>query len=414
MDASIIGTYIAMLRRQRGLSQRELAEHVGVSAQAVSKWENGDNLPDTGLLMPLAELLHTTVDALLSAGTQRFRQPVDMARLHAGVAGLQAALDAFGEDSPLGQRLMEGVREQTRQDAKACLNDADGRELLLAEAMLHQLTQGASLPDSMLNAEIRSEALRQRITKCRHDCALFADRQQLYDDFRPSYPADAVALIRQTIGPDAVLADVGSGTGKLAVLCAPHVRRLYAVEPSVHMRRMLTMRTSQYPQVTALAATAESIPLPDRSVDAITVAEAYHWFDNAEARAEFHRILKPGGHIFLLWNHFERNAYDEEMRGIHQQFRTYPRPKQRTGAERADDLFGEGQWRRLTFDNTLHQTFRQFLGGMSSASHAPEAGTVAGQAFQQAVRRLFDAHAENGLLTTHATTVCYIGTLAQD
>ena len=112
MDLNTIGAYIAMLRRQRGLSQRELAERIGVSNQAVSKWENGDNLPDIALLLPLAELLHTTVDAILSAGEGRFRHPVDMTKLHAGIAGLQAALAAFGEESALGRRLTEAFRSK--------------------------------------------------------------------------------------------------------------------------------------------------------------------------------------------------------------------------------------------------------------------------------------------------------------
>lgn len=412
MDQNIIGAYIAQLRRQRGLSQRETASHLGVSFQAVSKWENGDNLPDVALLLPLAELLHTSVDQLLSAGTQRFRQPMDMTRLHAGISGLQAALEAFGEESAIGSGILQGVQAQTRRDPKACLNDSNGRELLLAEAMLHHLRQGAALSDSMLDASVRSDSLRQRIRKCRHDCARFADRQQVYDDFRPSYPEAALALIRHHAGPQAIFADVGSGTGKLAVLCAPEARRLYAIEPNIHMRQVLVSRTAHLPQVQVLSATAESIPLPDHSVDAITVAEAYHWFDNPEARSEFRRILRPGGHVFLLWNHFEHNAYDDRMQAISQQYRTYPRPRQRTGAQRADDLYGPGKWQRFTFDNTLRQTFRQFWGGMSSASYAPEAGTVAGQAFRADVQRLFDDHAENGLLTTHVTTVCYVGTLA--
>lgn len=409
MDLNTIGAYIAMLRRQRGLSQRELAERIGVSNQAVSKWENGDNLPDIALLLPLAELLHTTVDALLSAGEGRFRHPVDMTKLHAGIAGLQAALAAFGEESALGRRLTEGIQEQTGLRGRPALQDAQSRETLLAEAVMQRLLEGETLPDSVLEAEIREEKLRQRIIKCRHDCALFADRQQIYDDFRPSYPKEAVQLIRAHTGPDAVVADVGSGTGKLAVLLAPNVKKLYAVEPNVHMRRVLSQRTEGQAQVQVVSALAEHLPLADQSVDAITVAEAYHWFDNEETRREFRRILRPGGRIFLLWNHFEHNDYDERMRAIEQQYRTYPRPKQRTGAERADDLFGQGRWQRFTFDNTMHQTFRQFYGGMSSASYAPEAGTVAGEAFRRAVQELFDDYALKGQLTTHVTAVCYVG-----
>ena len=87
------------------------------------------------------------------------------------------------------------------------------------------------------------------------------------------------------------------------------------------------------------------------------------------------------------------------------------RPDQRTGDDRADDLYGPGAWERFTFDNTLHQTFEQFYGGMCSASYAPEAGTVAGKSHRAAVQSLFEKHAVNGRLVTHVETVCYAGQL---
>lgn len=407
MNLTSIGAHIALLRRSRGLTQKELAARLNVSTQAVSKWENAENLPDAGILLPLAEALHTTVDALLSAGTHRLRQPIDLGLLHAGIAGLSSALTAFGADSAVGRGITS-----TLDGLHAALDSATGRERLLAEAILHQLMEGATLDDAALEAAIHDESLRARIRKCRHDCALFADKQQYYDDFRPSYPAAAVALIREKAGNSAVIADIGSGTGKLAVLLADFASRLYAVEPSVHMRRILSNRTVDFPSVQVMAATAESTGLPDHSVDVITVAEAYHWFDNKQARAEFHRILKPGGHVFLLRNLFVGNHYHDEMHALQQEHRTYPRPQQRTEEQRANDLFGPGRWERFTFDSSLRQTFAQFYGGMASASYAPEEGTVAGKAFREAVQALFDRHAVCGRIATHVKTVVCTGTLA--
>lgn len=407
MDQQAIGAYIAMQRRARGMTQRELAGRLAVSCQAVSKWENGDNLPDSSLLLPLAEELHVTVDALLSAGANRPRQPVDMTVLHTGVAALETALTALGRDSAVGAAI-----DAALQSMGISLPDPAGREKLLTEAILHRLRNGATISDAALSPAIRDEELRGQIRKCRWDCALFVDKQRVYDDCRPGWPADVVTLILDQAGEGAVMADVGSGTGKLALLCAPHVRRLYAVEPSIHMRSVLESRVEGLPQVQIVAASAESIPLPENSVDAITVAEAYHWFDNEATRREFARILKPGGHVFLLWNRFTGNAYGPEMNRIQQQYRTRPGPPPRSREERADDLFGRGKWHRCTFDNTLHQTFSQFLGGMSSASYAPGSATAAGMAYQQEIRTLFDAYAVDGLITTHVTTECWWGTLA--
>ncbi|MBQ8556117.1 MAG: methyltransferase domain-containing protein [Clostridia bacterium] len=412
MDLTMIGSYIALLRRERGLSQRELAGRLGVSCQAVSKWENGENLPDASILLPLSEVLHTTADALLSAGSIRLRRPLDVARLMEGVAALHTVRDTFGEASLLWQGMAEGVLRMTGQTAEMCLRDGEGRERLLAEAVVYHLQHGGTLDERAIDAAFHDEALRARIRKCRHDCALFVDKQNHYDDYRPSYPAQAIEMIRQRAGECAAYADMGSGTGKLAVLLAPGASQLYAVEPSESMRRVLEQRTQPMANVTVVAASAEHTHLPDHCVDVITVGEAYHWFDNVQTRAEFRRILKPGGWVFLLWNHFEHNDYDEAMQSVQQQYRTYPRPRQRTRNERADDLYGKGRWQRFAFDNTMHQPFERFYGGMTSASYAPEPGTVAGEHFRREVQRIFDQHAVNGQLTTHVTTVCYAGQLA--
>ncbi len=326
---------------------------------------------------------------------------MDLSALQSGAAALYAAIEAFGADSPVSVAATEalaglGIRS---------------REALLTECILYRLQEGETLSDAALEAAITDTAARERIRKCRHDCALFADKQQYYDRFRPGWPAAAADFIRQAVGEQAVIADLGSGTGKLTTLLAPFAHRIYAVEPSMHMRRLLRARTADLPQVQILSATAEATRLPDHSVSAVTAADAWHWFDSAETRAEIRRILKPGGKVFLLWNHFRNNPFSEEMNAIQQQYRTYPRPPQRTGAARADDLFGPGQWEKHTFDNTLQQSFEQLLGGMSSASYAPETGTVAGKAFREAVRAMFDKYAAGGRIVTHVETVCYAGTL---
>lgn len=406
MDVTAIGAYISLLRRQRGLSQRELATRLSVSYQAVSKWENGENLPDASLLLPLAEALRTTADALLSAGRARLRQPIDLNALQSDIAALSTAVNAFGEDFAVSGAIADAL-----QSMGASLTNADGRERLLTEAILHQLLFGETISDAAIDAAVQDDACRERIRKCRRDCALFSDKQQLYNSCRPTYPEEAIRYIRDVVGEGTVIADLGSGTGKMAALLAPWTGLLYAVEPNAHMRGVLRQNLAAFPNTRVVAATAEGIPLPDHSVDAIIIAEAYHWFDNAAAQAEIRRILKPGGRVFLLWNRFGGDPWDAERDEINRRFRTTPRQPRRTGPQRADDLFGKGRWQRLTFDNTLRQTLQRFLGGMSSSSFAPEAGTVDGEAFRAECRALFDRHAVGGLLTTHITTVCYTGTL---
>jgi SAM-dependent methyltransferase len=122
-----------------------------------------------------------------------------------------------------------------------------------------------------------------------------------YEQARPSYPAEAVAYMvgHGRIGPGRRVLDLAAGTGKLARLLLPSGADVVAVEPARAMREALAAALAQ---VEVLDGTAEAVPLPDDSVDAVTVAQAFHWFDAPVALAELRRVLRPGGSLFLVWN----------------------------------------------------------------------------------------------------------------
>jgi SAM-dependent methyltransferase len=122
-----------------------------------------------------------------------------------------------------------------------------------------------------------------------------------YERGRPMYPFEAVRrLVRELhIKPQNTVLDLAAGTGKLTRLLAQLSTDVVAVEPVDAMRERLV---ETLPGVTALAGTAESIPLDDESVDAVTVGQAFHWFDGDAALAEIARVLRPGGLLALLWN----------------------------------------------------------------------------------------------------------------
>ena len=122
-----------------------------------------------------------------------------------------------------------------------------------------------------------------------------------YEAARPSYPAEAVDLLRRElgVGPGARVCDLAAGTGKLTRLLAGTGAEVVAVEPVPGMREQLVATS---PEVEALDGTAEAIPLPDASVDVVTVAQAFHWFRFEEALAEIGRVLRPGGALAILFN----------------------------------------------------------------------------------------------------------------
>lgn len=119
-----------------------------------------------------------------------------------------------------------------------------------------------------------------------------------YDRYRPGFPDAAAADILP--GRVGAVLDLGAGTGKFTQLLLARADRVIAVEPST---AMLDVLRAKLPSVESLDGGAESIPLEDQSVDAVTVAQAFHWFDRDAACAQIHRVLTPGGTLGLLWNH---------------------------------------------------------------------------------------------------------------
>lgn len=122
-----------------------------------------------------------------------------------------------------------------------------------------------------------------------------------YETARPGYPDEAVAVLRDEvgIGPGTTVLDLAAGTGKLTRRLVELGASVTAVEPVVAMRAQLQ---TVLPEVEVADGTAEAIPAADASVDVVTVAQAFHWFDAPVALNEIARVLRPGGRLVILWN----------------------------------------------------------------------------------------------------------------
>jgi len=141
----------------------------------------------------------------------------------------------------------------------------------------------------------------------------FSAAADVYERARPSYPAEAVEWLarRVDLRDGRTVVDVGAGTGKLTRLLVPTGARVIAVEP---LPAMLEKLVEAVPGAVATLGTAEELPLPDASADVITVAQAMHWFDQDRALPEFHRVLRAGGAVALVWN--TRDLEDPLQAGI--------------------------------------------------------------------------------------------------
>jgi SAM-dependent methyltransferase len=134
-----------------------------------------------------------------------------------------------------------------------------------------------------------------------------------YERHRPGYPEEALRWAAEQLGldPGARVLDVGAGTGKLTRRLVSLGFDVMAVEPGAPMLDQL--RTG-VPEAEALEAPAESIPLPDGTLDAAFAGQAYHWFDRERALPELQRVIKADGGLVLLWNWWnERDPLQREL-----------------------------------------------------------------------------------------------------
>ncbi|MGN6817616.1 MAG: methyltransferase domain-containing protein [Sphingomonas sp.] len=129
----------------------------------------------------------------------------------------------------------------------------------------------------------------------------FADGADIYAASRPGYPAEVLDWLRDclAIGPDSKVVEVGAGTGLFTRLLVDTGASVVATDP---VPEMLAHLASTLPGAATAVATADALPLPDGSVDAVICATAFHWFATPQVVAEFRRVLRPGGALGLIWN----------------------------------------------------------------------------------------------------------------
>jgi SAM-dependent methyltransferase len=204
----------------------------------------------------------------------------------------------------------------------------------------------------------------------------FQQGADAYERGRPGYSPEVVDWLWQELGlgPGRTVVDVAAGTGKLTRELVRSGADVIAVEPVPAMRAVLEQ---VLPGARALDATAEALPIDDGTVDAITVASAFHWFDGPVAAAEFHRVLRPGGRLALLWNRRRSDqpihrAVDEIIGSYRRRTPSHHRGEWREPLE-SGGLFAPVAERRVPFEQVLDADgFVDRFGSISYVAALPE------------------------------------------
>ena len=144
MDVKQVGAQIARLRKEKGLTQNDLGDRLGVSFQAVSKWERGETLPDTAILLDLANLLETSVDLILSGGSQvlHYRGKFTLAQMSEGILALKRMGELLGRDNALYRHAIDGINEKMNTNIEDAFTDSCVLECFIAEAIIQNLIAG--------------------------------------------------------------------------------------------------------------------------------------------------------------------------------------------------------------------------------------------------------------------------------
>lgn len=206
------------------------------------------------------------------------------------------------------------------------------------------------------------------------------------------------------------IADVGSGTGILARDFLEMGNIVLSIEPNAEMRAYAERDLAQFKKFTSVNATAEATTLPNTCVDMVTAAQAAHWFDHAKARAEFVRILKPGGWVVLVWNEREVDStpFLRDYEKLLLEFGTdYADIRHEKTTDDIDGFFAPSQFQSAVFANHQLFDFAGLRGRLQSSSYVPTAESSKYTPMLAELQRIFDTHQREGKVSFDYKTRIY-------
>ena len=244
----------------------------------------------------------------------------------------------------------------------------------------------------------------------------FSNRVANYVKYRPDYPREVVAWLKEqgALTSDSIVADVGCGPGISTKMFLENGNRVFGVEPNGPMRQAAFQYLKEFPNFKRMDGTSENTNLNDASVDLIVAAQAFHWFDPETTRHEFKRILKPGGHVVLMWN--ERQLDTTPFLVEYEAFLLkYATDYEKVRHENVDKFrlgeFFQAEYQSATFENVQVFDFDGLKGRMFSSSYMPNEDAAIAAEMIGELKTLFTKHSQGGRINLLYDTNVYLARL---
>jgi ubiquinone/menaquinone biosynthesis C-methylase UbiE len=246
----------------------------------------------------------------------------------------------------------------------------------------------------------------------------FSDRVDNYVKYRPNYPEAVYDFLAEQgiVRPGYIIADIGSGTGISAELFLKHGHVVYGVEPNEDMLNAAKETIGAYTNFKAVKESAEHTNLSDQSIDLISCAQAFHWFDKTECKLEFKRILKPASQVLLMWN--DRRTPKDGFLGSYEDFlqmfgTDYKEVNHKNTQDKKifDEFFGKDNYHEARFDNFQNFNFEGLKGRVLSSSYMPGENHPDYEFMIACLKKIFVRYQQNGTVRFEYDTKLYYGIL---
>ncbi|ASZ13882.1 class I SAM-dependent methyltransferase [Chitinophaga pendula] len=241
----------------------------------------------------------------------------------------------------------------------------------------------------------------------------FTNRADNYARYRPGYPIAVIEYLQQKIGLHAGMdvADIGAGTGISSELFLKNGNTVYAVEPNDAMRAKATALLQHYPGFQPVKGTAEATQLEDGSMDIVFAGQAFHWFNQEEAKTEFKRIAKRDGYVLLMWNIRKLNTgFAREYENLLATYGTGYTPSRRDVA--AEDMntafFSPCRYEKVIFENSQELGYETIKGRLLSTSFMPSEADINCAPMIARLEDMFGRYEKDGRVSFDYITTLFI------